>query len=52
MELSCKCGNEYDFTERTTVEFIVDGEGNRQEKLIEDTVYICDNCNADAEVCE
>lgn len=52
MELSCECGNEEDFSERTVVEFIVDAEGNREEKVLEETDYICLNCKQSAEICE
>lgn len=51
MELSCECGNEYDFSEKTTVEFIVDAEGNRAEKMCEKTDYFCITCGESAEVC-
>lgn len=52
MELSCECGNKEDFSERTVVEFIVDAKGNREEKVLEETDYLCLNCKQLAEVCE
>lgn len=52
MELSCECGNETEFSERTIVEFIVDAEGNREEKVLEETDYLCSKCGQPAEVCE
>jgi len=50
MELSCECGNEFNFIERTVVEFYVDGEGNRDEKITEDTEYLCGECQEFAEI--
>jgi hypothetical protein len=52
IELSCECGNEDTFEEQTLVKFTVDGEANRERKIIEDTVYKCDNCGKDAEICD
>lgn len=51
MELSCECGNETEWSEKTIIEFIVDGEGNRMEKVIEDTEYFCETCGEHAEIC-
>lgn len=45
MVLSCECGNETEFYSITTIQFIVDAEGNREEKLIETTNYFCMNCS-------
>lgn len=52
MELSCECGNETEFTEKTTVEFIVDAECNRGEKVFEQTDYFCMVCGKSAEICD
>lgn len=52
MELSCECGNESMFLERIMVDFTVDGEGNREDKIWESTEYVCCECNRPAEVCE
>jgi len=52
MKLSCECGNETEFFARTTVEFIVDANGNREEKVDEKTEYFCVNCNEPAEIYE
>jgi len=43
--LSCECGNETEFEEQTTVQFIVDATGDRMEKVIETTTYFCSLCN-------
>lgn len=51
MKLSCKCGNETEWAEETIVEFTVDSEGSRLEKVIEDTEYFCDSCGKHAEIC-
>jgi len=45
MELRCECGNEYDFYSVTTASFIVDAEGNREEKLDENIHYYCLDCD-------
>lgn len=50
MELSCGCGNECNFIEQTVVEFFVDGEGNREEKIVENTEYLCGECQQFAEI--
>jgi len=50
MLLRCNCGNETEWSEKTTVEFIVDAEGNRQEKVLEDTEYFCLACDEYAEI--
>lgn len=42
--LKCECGNEEDFSELTTVDFIVDATGERQEKVSETTGFFCINC--------
>lgn len=52
MELSCECGNESEFIEKTTIEFTVDGECNREKKTVETTEYFCGNCGKSAEMCE
>ena len=52
MKLSCECGNKSDFVEETVTSWNVDGEGNREEKVDEQTRYFCIPCNQDAEVCE
>lgn len=51
MELSCECGNETDFLEVTLISFNVDGEGNREDKITEDTKFECRVCGEPAEVC-
>lgn len=50
MNLSCECGNETEWSEKTTVEFIVDVKGYREEKVIEDTEYFCETCGNRVEV--
>jgi hypothetical protein len=52
MELSCKCGNETDYIEETITSFTTDAEGNREEKVREETRYFCRNCNEEAEIVE
>lgn len=47
MVLRCECGNETEFYERITVDFIIDAEGNREEKVIEDTHFYCIYCDAE-----
>lgn len=42
--LRCECENEEDFSELTTVDFIVSPEGERQEKVSETTGFFCTNC--------
>ena len=52
LELSCECGNEEDFSERIIVEWIVNANGERQEKVEECTIYYCMNCDKEAEMYE
>lgn len=52
MELSCECGNEEDFSEKTIMQFTVDGEGNREHKEIESTNYFCRCCGKPVETCD
>lgn len=47
--LECKCGNETEFYERTVVQFIVDAEGNREEKILETTHYYCLECDKEVD---
>lgn len=52
IELSCECGNEVEFKEKTVVIFAVDGRGNREQKEIETTNFFCKYCGKPAEICE
>ena len=52
MELSCGCGNEGTFIEKTVAYFLVDAEGNRIGEIEDSTTFYCDNCQEPAEICE
>ena len=47
MLLKCICGNETDFREETVVHFSVNSEREREEKLLEDTHFYCNDCDAE-----
>jgi len=49
IECNDGCGNPSDFTEITITKWAVDGEGSREEKIDEETRFVCNNCGADAE---